>query len=648
MIRATDRPDRRTTVSVVLDVLIVLSGALAVSILVSGGFEIRVMGHSISAHRSVRGMALVGLLLAIRLLFFDQHGRRASARARARQFVPASWQGLRNLWAARRRMPVEQPSQPVSLFGSHAGWALLGLIGFTLLFLHPQFVALYSVPDLGDPLFSMWRVGWVHHWLEGDPRPLFSPNIFYPEPLALTFSDSMLLPALMGWPLLEAGTHPVVAYNLLFIASFVLSGFAMYLLVADLTSDPRAAFVAALLFGFYPFRFEHYSHLELQMTHWMPLALLGLHRFLRTQKIGYAVAAALCVVAQLYSSMYFGLFFVLYAIPVAGTLGIFGRVSVRRLLPAAIVASMLAGILAIPLAKPYLAAQSTKGERDIPNVTYYSAVPLDYLSAHDRRATYFGWLRHPEPERALFPGVVAPALAGVALLPPFGVMRLAYAAGLVFAFDASLGFHGFSYPYLYEWLDPIRGIRVPARFGLIVGMTLSILAGFGTWRLLARCRTSVAATLLIIGLTGAIVIDFWPRIELRPVWREPPPIYSPLLNRPDVVLAEFPWRSSDFTPHLPSMFFSLWHWANMVNGYSGFEPPGYQQFLQAITPFPADSAIEALQARGVTHVSINCALYGEDADCHSVLEELDGSPRFRRLIQARWEDDTSALYELVR
>ena len=35
-----------------------------------------------------------------------------------------------------------------------------------------------SVPDLGDPLFSIWRIGWVYHKLGGDPRPLFSPNIF--------------------------------------------------------------------------------------------------------------------------------------------------------------------------------------------------------------------------------------------------------------------------------------------------------------------------------------------------------------------------------------------------------------------------------------------------------------------------------------
>ena len=92
-----------------------------------------------------------------------------------------------------------------------------------------------SVPDLGDPLFSIWRFGWVFHKLGGDPRPLFSPNVFHPHPLTLTYSDSMLLPALTTAPFLAVGVHPVVAYNLVMVLSFIASAFAMYLLAERLT-----------------------------------------------------------------------------------------------------------------------------------------------------------------------------------------------------------------------------------------------------------------------------------------------------------------------------------------------------------------------------------------------------------------------------
>ena len=62
--------------------------------------------------------------------------------------------------------------------------------------LFPQLRHMDSVPDFGDPLLSMWRAGWVLQQLRGDPRGLFDANIFYPEPLTLTYSDSMLLPGL--------------------------------------------------------------------------------------------------------------------------------------------------------------------------------------------------------------------------------------------------------------------------------------------------------------------------------------------------------------------------------------------------------------------------------------------------------------------
>ena len=60
-------------------------------------------------------------------------------------------------------------------------------------------------------------------------------------------------------------------------------------------------------------RFEHYSHLELQMTQWMPLGLLALHLFITTGRWPYALALALAGAAQVYSSMYYAAFFFVYA-----------------------------------------------------------------------------------------------------------------------------------------------------------------------------------------------------------------------------------------------------------------------------------------------------------------------------------------------
>jgi hypothetical protein len=283
----------------------------------------------------------------------------------------------------------------------------------------------------------------VFHKLGGDPRPLFSPNVFYPHQLTLTYSDSMLLPALTTVPFLVVGLHPVVAYNLVLVLSFVASALAMYLLAVHLTGSRPAAFVAGLLFGFHPFRFEHYSHFELQMTYCMPLALLALHRFLATARTRDAMAFGLLAPAVYSSISSLSSSRVCWR---SSCLCLLAR-PLRRLLGPAALAGALALLLALPLARTYSSAKL--GDREADTVAYYSATTADYLRAHPRSATWgHRTLPGRMPERALFPGAVILLLAAVALIPPLGATRAAYAVALLVIFELSRVFNSAFYPYL--------------------------------------------------------------------------------------------------------------------------------------------------------------------------------------------------------
>src|SRR5918999_703408 len=232
-------------------------------------------------------------------------------------------------------------------------WPFLGFAAIAAFMLYPQLLRMGSVPDLGDPLFSIWRIGWVYRQLSGDPRALWDANIFHPEPLTLAYSDAMLIPSVAAAPLLALGVHPVVTYNILLVARFVLAAVAAYVLGYELTRSRPPAFVCGLIFGFYPFRFEHYSHLELQVSFWMPLALLALHRFASTARLGWALAAALLTVAQLYSSLYLGLFFACFAAIVGIGMSIPNRANWRRLAAGGLAAAIAALTLALPLMSSY-------------------------------------------------------------------------------------------------------------------------------------------------------------------------------------------------------------------------------------------------------------------------------------------------------
>jgi len=309
------------------------------------------------------------------------------------------------------------------------------------------------------------------------------------------------------------------------------------------------------------------------------------------------------------------------------------------------VAALIAALMALPLGRAFVAAQPIKGDRPIEEITYYSAQPFDYLRANRYSAVWKGRMPREEPERTLFPGATPLALGIVGLAPPWTAVSLIYGSALLVSFDGSLGFNGFIYPSLHRWIAPVRGLRVPARFGVLVGLTLAIGAGFGARRLLRRCRRRWVGHTLFGALVAAVVIDAWPVLVLIPVWKEPPPIYESLNAVSDVVLAEFPVTQ---TVHLnvPFMYFSMWHWFPMVNGYSGFFPPSYKRLEPALIDFPRGDTPDALRRQGVTHVTVNCGLGYQG--CEETAALMRQSKDLRLIIDTRWQGASVQLYELLR
>src|SRR6476660_5007372 len=188
-----------------------------------------------------------------------------------------------------------------------------------------------AVPDLGDPLFSIWRISWVDHRIWTHPTTLFDTNIFYPERLTLTYSDPVIVPSILAAPLFWLGIPRVIAYNLLFLSSFAFASVTTYYFVRALTGRRDAAAIAGVIFALYPFRVEHYSHLELQMTMWMPLALWALHRAMAAGRLRDGLAAGFAFALQMLSSLYFGMYFAVYLLVVSAALWVGRRYPLRPL-----------------------------------------------------------------------------------------------------------------------------------------------------------------------------------------------------------------------------------------------------------------------------------------------------------------------------
>ena len=492
-----------------------------------------------------------------------------------------------------------------------AVWTVL--VGAVGLATWPQVLHLSELEDFGDPLLNSWTLAWVAHAVVTSPAEVFNANIFHPERLALAYSEAMLVPGLLVAPLAWAGVPPIVVHNLLLLAALVLSGAAMFALVRHLTGHDGAALVAAVIFALYPYRIEEFPKLQLQIIWWWPLALLALHRGLRLATPRQALMFAICAAAQLYSCIYHGVFGAVFAAVVAIVLLLAvpsgQRANAWRW---AALAGAAALAFTAPLALPYRDASQVVGARSMAESAALSAEPRDYLQAHPENAIY-GDDRHPgRAERRLFPGYTTPIVAIVGLMPPFTAATLAYLAAGVVAFDLSLGVNGIGYASLHELVTPFQALRVPARFGMFVGLALAVLAGAGVARL---CRARAAATQagIVIAIGLLVVVESRMRPQaFRALPDEAPAVYAWLASQPPGVVCEYPvgpLEGRAGPQDATYMYYSTRHWRPLVNGFSGFLPPSYQELLARLETFPSRDAITYLIDREVTYLLVHSVFY---------------------------------------
>jgi hypothetical protein len=476
---------------------------------------------------------------------------------------------------------------------------------------HPTLVA-----DHFDPYFSIWRLGHVAHALTRWPIALFDGNIFYPASGTLAYSDAVLLEGLIGAPLLWAHLSPSLVYNLLLLAGFAGSGVGMFVLARHLTGEAGPALVAATIFTALPYRMEHVMHLELQWAMWIPLAFWAVHRTMESGRWRHGILVGVFVWLQFISCIYYGVFLsitLLLFVPLLLTFK--GHAAIRRFAPPLLTGALVAALLTLPYAVPYIEATHAVGDRPMGEIVRYSAHLSSYLASNSLNRVW-GWTADlwGAPELRLFPGLLAMLLGVVALRHPRRRLVALYAAVVLVVVQLSLGLNGLLYSALLGHVSALKGFRATARFGIIVGAALGILAALGTQALFVWIRAARRWRLVLIALVIAVMLVEYSNQPLPlsgAIDARPADVYQALRSGKPGPIAEFPVPLREALPGWDPyyMAWSVWHWRPLLNGYSGYYSQAYLDSLETLRWFPDADSIALLRRKGIRYVIVHREFY---------------------------------------
>ena len=531
------------------------------------------------------------------------------------------------------------------------GWAAVAAAATVLMLL----AAIHTWPlvtDLGglsrndnaDTLLNEWAIAWVAHQAVTDPLHLYEANAFHPAPSTLALSEPLVVPGLMGAPLLWLGASPVLTYNVLILLGFVLTGLAMYALVMRWTGDPWAAALAGALLAFNAHTMTRLPHLQAIHAQWLPLAVLALDRLLERARTRDFVLLGASVLAAALTS---GYLVVMVVLALAGAFVARPRAWAMR--TQAPFLARLGGVAAVTLALavvllwPYAQMRGDDSfRRSLDAVSLYAATPWSYLTT-TARLHYDTWshrIYNTRSVEVLFPGVIALALSGVACAARGrigrGAGRPMLIAIAVVGVVLSLG----PATPIYEWvyaLPPMQGIRAAARFGYLVLFAVAGLAGLGLARLRrrypGRARALSLLALLLVTIEafhGPLPFDRYDGISA---------IYQPIAADPEPGgVLELPIFSGPaFHANAVYMLSSTAHWRPLVNGYSGRRPEGFDRLAEVVGAFPAKRALRRLREIDVRYVVVHLDAFPDTRHAHVILRDTSGR-RDVRLVAAIGDD----------
>lgn len=493
-------------------------------------------------------------------------------------------------------------------------------IFLTVLLTFPMIFHLSDTIGGGDEAFTCWSLAWTTHSLITNPLNIFHANIFYPaNDYSFALSEHLIGWAPFSIPVYLLTNDPVFTHNLLRLLTFVLCGFGAYFLSYYYTNNRYAAIIAGICFAFFSYRLT--IQLHLLAMEWIPFLILYLDRFFHSVKYRDMIAFTIFFLLSTLSGWYVGIFTgIIVTIYFLGYILLDKKVRTRifskQALGMLLISLIIIILILIPIAIPYFHASTLyDAERGLED-PIKSALSLDIISI-----------------LSLF-GPISIILAIVGFYLPINInndekiqgsyvrkQKIPIIFGIIacFSYMLMLGpvlkiggeFTGNLMPYyfIYQLIPFIAIVRDLSRFSFVMSFAISMLAGFGALVIISRFKNNNPQNLVSIILVLLVIAGSWHIPVSMPsslaTGDNIPKEYRWLANQTgDPVIIEIPTRwvedNSEYT------YYSVYHWKQMVNGYSGRDVEESSKIMRDTSEFfPSNNTISLLQHFGVRYVFIH-------------------------------------------
>jgi hypothetical protein len=477
-----------------------------------------------------------------------------------------------------------------------------------------------------DARVFQWNNWWVKKaLLEG--RDLdYTDYMYAPSGVSLVSHNFNWASSFLSVPL-DLAFGPLVAYNLLYLLTFWLSGFAMYGLALHLTGRRDAAFLAGLVFAFFPYHLSGNwdGQMNLANVQWLPLTILFLLRAVERnppgrradpptswRAVGDALLAGLFLALAGLDCWFFLLFLGMW-----GAVWLIHSAIARRQAwnwrAAGLV--LLVGAVGTVLMAPFLVpviAESTSQSVEAA-VAYHAEDKASDLLAFFVPGSDHPWLGkwvRPIYERfwhwrPASLGSVALLLALYAVVARPRRSLLWLLSGLLFAglaLGTTLTVNGVSYPgvptpyrLLTGFWPALKIVRQANRFNVMVGLALAALVGIG-WadlagRLGRRARSGSGRAILATAAAGLLILFEYLAVPCPLQPGAVSPFYHTLAVEGAALASAgaSPAQEPGLLLELPiddfhsrySLYPQTVHGLKLINGYVARMPPGTLAYIRS-------------------------------------------------------------------